>query len=176
MSVKKMLTTVMATCLIAICSWISIPFAVPFTLQTFAVFFAVLFLGGRYASLSIAVYLVLGIAGVPVFSGFGGGMGYLLGPTGGYLIGFLLISAMYAVFENKAGESRIKKAAVLSAGLVLCYAAGTVWFMTVYNGYDGRNALSVIALCVLPYIVPDALKMTLAIYADKYVKKAVSRQ
>ena len=71
--------------LIAICSWISIPTAVPFTLQTFAVFLALGVLGGKLGTLSVAVYLLLGAVGLPVFAGFQGGLGALLGATGGYL-------------------------------------------------------------------------------------------
>ena len=75
--------------LIAICSWISIPAAVPFTLQTFGVFIAVGVLGGKRGSLSVLVFILLGAIGIPVFANFSGGIGVLAGPTGGYIIGFL---------------------------------------------------------------------------------------
>jgi len=75
--------------LIAICSWISIPMTVPFTLQTFGVFMAVGVLGGKRGSLAVLVYILLGAIGVPVFAGFSGGFGILLNNTGGYIIGFL---------------------------------------------------------------------------------------
>ncbi|MCF0229949.1 MAG: biotin transporter BioY [Parasporobacterium sp.] len=81
--------------LITVCSWISIPFAVPFTLQTFAVFFVIGLLGGKRATISILVYLILGAVGVPVFSGFRGGAAALIGPTGGYILGFLLMALIY---------------------------------------------------------------------------------
>ena len=74
---------------IAICSWISIPTVVPFTLQTFAVFLAVAILGGKRGTLSVIVYVLLGADGLPVFSGFKGGFGVLLNTTGGYIIGFI---------------------------------------------------------------------------------------
>lgn len=70
--------------LIAICSWISIPMTVPFTLQTFAVFLAVGVLGGKRGSLAVLIYILLGAVGIPVFAGFSGGIGVLLGNTGGY--------------------------------------------------------------------------------------------
>ncbi|MBR6474866.1 MAG: biotin transporter BioY, partial [Lachnospiraceae bacterium] len=81
--------------LIAACSWITIPFMVPFTLQTFAVFTIVGLLGGRKGFLSILVYILLGAVGLPVFSGFKGGIGVLAGTTGGYIIGFLFIALIY---------------------------------------------------------------------------------
>ena len=74
---------------IAICSWISIPTVVPFTLQTFAVFLAVAVLGGKRGTLAVIVYVLLGAVGLPVFSGFKGGIGVLLNTTGGYIIGFV---------------------------------------------------------------------------------------
>ena len=69
----------------AICSWISIPATVPFTLQTFGVFLAVGVLGGKRGTLSILVYILLGAVGVPVFAGFSGGIGSLFGNAGGYI-------------------------------------------------------------------------------------------
>ena len=71
--------------LITICSWISIPTAVPFTLQTFAVFVVLLILGGERGTLSTIVYVIMGAVGIPVFSGFKGGLGVLFGKTGGYI-------------------------------------------------------------------------------------------
>ena len=75
--------------IMAICSWISIPTTVPFTLQTFGVFIAVGVLGGKRGSLAVLVFIILGAIGIPVFSGMTGGVGILLGSTGGYIIGFL---------------------------------------------------------------------------------------
>ena len=89
--------------LIAVCSWISIPAAVPFTLQTFAVFFVLSLLGGKLGTLSILVYILLGAAGIPVFAGFSAGLGVLLGSTGGYIAGFLILGLlvfMTAVFAD----------------------------------------------------------------------------
>ena len=73
----------------AICSWISIPLVVPVTLQTFAVFLAVGLLGGKRGTIAVCAYIFLGAIGVPVFAGFGGGPGALLGQSGGYIIGFI---------------------------------------------------------------------------------------
>lgn len=77
------------TVLMAVCSWISIPATVPFTLQTFGVFVAVGVLGGKRGSLAVLIYILLGVIGVPVFAGFSGGIGAILGTTGGYILGFL---------------------------------------------------------------------------------------
>ena len=81
------LTGVMAAGM-AVCAWISVPGPVPFTLQTMGVFLAVGLLGGRLGSLAVGAYLLLGAVGLPVFSGFSGGVASFAGPTGGYLVGF----------------------------------------------------------------------------------------
>ena len=98
--VIDMVYIAMGATLIAICSWISIPTAVPFTLQTFAVFFVLLLLGGERGTLAILIYILLGAVGAPVFAGFNGGIGVLLGNTGGYILGFLFVGLIYMLFTK----------------------------------------------------------------------------
>ena len=106
--------------LIAICSWISIPMTVPFTLQTFGVFMAVGVLGGKRGSLAVLVYILLGAIGVPVFAGFSGGFGILLNNTGGYIIGFLFSAlAMWAI-ESLWGKKPVVQIISMVVGLLVC--------------------------------------------------------
>ena len=147
----------------AVCSWISIPAAVPFTMQTFGVFLVVGLLGGRNGTLAVLVYLLLGAAGLPVFSGFAGGIGHLFGVTGGYIIGFVFSALIMWLIESLLGRSF--KILVLSmiAGLLVCYAFGTAWFMVVYTRDTGSiGVMSALTWCVFPYIIPDLLKIVLA--------------
>ena len=118
--------------LIAICSWVSIPTIIPFTLQTFAVSLCIGLLGTRRALLSIGIYLLLGAAGVPVFSGFSGGMGVLFGTTGGYLVGFLLMALVSGAIISRFGRSFISLFLAFFFGLALCYAFGTAWYLLLY--------------------------------------------
>ena len=118
--------------LIAICSWISIPTTVPFTLQTFAVFLAVGVLGGKRGSLSVLIYILLGAVGIPVFAGFSGGFGILLGQTGGYIVGFLFSALLMWLMEALLGKKTWVLGLSMVLGLIVCYAIGTVWFMVVY--------------------------------------------
>ena len=90
--------------LIAVCSWIQIPTVVPFTLQTFAVFLALYFLGGKKGTMSVFIYILIGLIGLPVFSGFKGGPAALFGMTGGYIMGFMLQAAIFWLFENFFGR------------------------------------------------------------------------
>ena len=102
--------------LIAICSWIAIPILqVPYTLQTFAVFLAVGVLGGKRGTLAVLVYILLGAVGVPVFAGFTGGLGVLLGTTGGYILGFLCTALLMWLLEALLG----RKLWVLAVSMVL---------------------------------------------------------
>lgn len=91
----------------AVCSWISIPAQVPFTLQTFGVFMAVGVLGGKRGTLAVLVYVLLGAVGVPVFAGFSGGIGALLGNAGGYIIGFIFSALVMWAIEHVLAESRL---------------------------------------------------------------------
>jgi biotin transport system substrate-specific component len=160
--------------LIAICSWISIPTAVPFTLQTFAVFFVLLALGGERGTVATLVYVLLGAVGVPVFAGFTGGIGILFGNTGGYIIGFLLTGFIYMLFTKLFKKSFIMKIAALILGLAVCYAFGTAWFMHVYMKSSGEiGLLTVLGWCVFPFIIPDLLKLALAVVVSKRIEPVI---
>lgn len=151
--------------LITVCSWISIPLTVPFTLQTFAVFLAVLLLGGRRGTLSVLIYVLLGIVGIPVFSGYKGGIGVILGPTGGYIIGFIVSALIMWAFEHiQKKEKAVTSIISMLTGLLACYAFGTAWFYFIYNkGTDTPASLSMIlGWCVVPFILPDLAKILVA--------------
>ena len=148
----------------AVCSWISIPTLVPFTLQTFAVFLAVGVLGGKRGSLAVLVYILLGAVGVPVFAGFMGGLGALLGTTGGYIIGFLGTALVMWGMEALLGRKTWVLGASMVLGLLVCYAFGTAWFMVAYAHQSGAVGLATaLGWCVIPYIIPDLAKAALAL-------------
>ena len=150
--------------LIAVCAWISIPATVPFTLQTFGIFLAVGVLGGKRGTLAVLVYLLLGAGGIPVFAGFSGGVGCLLGSTGGYLVGFLFTALVMWAMERLMGKKLWVLALSMLLGLVVCYAFGTVWFILVYARTTGEiGLLTALGWCVFPYVLPDLIKMALAL-------------
>ena len=160
--------------LIAVCSWISIPTAVPFTLQTFAVFFVLLLLGGERGTIATLIYVLLGAVGVPVFAGFKGGVGILFGNTGGYILGFLFIGLIYTLFMRLPKKTMLIKVAALVLGLAVCYAFGTAWFMYVYMRSSGEVGLiTVLGWCVFPFIIPDLIKMALAVVIAKRIEPAI---
>lgn len=150
--------------LMAICAWISIPvFDIAFTMQTFAFCLALLLLGGKWGTVSIFIYLLLGAVGLPVFSGFRGGIGVLAGVTGGYLWGFLSTGLCYWCTE------RWGKLPGLILGLLACYSCGSLWFAF----YSGGGMGLILLRCVVPYLIPDALKLWLSLTLAKRIKKYI---
>ncbi len=154
----------LSVAILAVCSWISIPLIVPVTLQTMAVFAVSGILGTKRALLALTVYMLLGAVGVPVFAGFSGGIGVLTGPTGGYLFGFFFIALSVGWTTERFGFSPIILMISMSLGLLLCYTFGTLWFQYVYTQNSGPIGLwSVLGWCVFPFIIPDLVKMFVAV-------------
>lgn len=158
--------------LIAVGSWISIPMTVPFTLQTFAVFVTLGILGGRRGTMAVLLYILLGAVGIPVFSGFTGGVGILLGNTGGYIAGFLLTGFIFWGMQRMFGRSLGVQVISMLLGLISCYFFGTIWFLLIYmrNG-STVSVVTVLGWCVIPFIVPDLVKLGLALTVARRVSR-----
>ena len=175
MSIRSAAYIAMMAVILCVCSWLTIPAAVPFTMQTFAVYCALLLLGGKRGLLAIGLYILLGLAGLPVFSGFRGGPGHLLGPTGGYILGFLFTGLGYLLMEERLQSlSALLRLLLLALDLVPCYLVGTLWFVAVsrLNG-SGIGFISALTLCVLPYVLPDLLKVLLAERVCRRVRRVL---
>ena len=162
--------------IIVICSLITIPSVVPFTLQTFAIFLCLNILGAKKGIISILIYIFLGVVGLPVFSGFNGGIGALLNVTGGYIIGFIFSALTYwliiSIFSKKPRKT-INLTASFS-GLIVCYIFGTLWYILLFikNG-DTISFTSALTICVLPFIIPDILKILLALSISEKINKLI---
>ena len=171
---KSVVRIALMAVVIAACSWLTIPATVPFTMQTFAIFAVLLIIGGKEGTAAIGLYLLLGLVGVPVFSGFRGGVQHLIGPTGGYIIGFLLSGLLYLVLEGPIKKYKWVKWPVMVVGLLLCYLLGTIWFVVVY-GMRGTSYgfIEALGLCVFPYIIPDLLKIGLAALVAGRIRKLI---
>lgn len=147
--------------LIAVSAWVTIPFsAVPVTLQTFAVCAVAGLLGAKWGTVTILVYVFLGVVGLPVFSGFGGGIGFLLGATGGYMIGFFFVSVIVGTVSDRLGGRFLPSVISMAAGLAFCYLLGTLWFVCVYSNETSLDAAFM--TCVVPFVIPDAAKVIAA--------------
>lgn len=175
--IADMVLVALFAVLIAICSWVSVPGPVPFTMQTFGVFLALSCLGGRRGTLSVLVYLLLGLIGVPVFAGFSGGIGSLIGSTGGYLLGFLLSALLVWALEKMTGRCLWAQVLAMTLAMLVCYAFGTVWYMAVYLRTTGAIGVwSVLGACVVPFLIPDAVKIALAMLLGRRLKPLLDRQ
>ncbi|MGI5970504.1 MAG: biotin transporter BioY [Oscillospiraceae bacterium] len=174
MKIRDMALCALFAAVITVCSWITIPAAVPFTMQTFAVFLAGGLGGGKRAAASVLVYVLLGAAGLPVFHGFTGGIGILLGSTGGYILGFIGAALTMWLFERLFGTGSLALASGMAAGLAVCYIIGSLWFAAVYVKASGSVALGqIVSWCVAPFVLPDLIKLALALLAVKKLKKYV---
>lgn len=122
------------------------------TMQTFAVYLTLFLLGGKWGCAAMGIYLALGSVGLPVFSAFQGGLGVLLGPSGGFLWGFLLFALVYWALE------RVNQLFSMIIGLLCCYGCGCLWF----SYWSGGGFYFALVRSVLPFLVPDLIKLYLA--------------
>lgn len=161
----------LSAAIIAVCSWISIPLTVPITLQTMGVVLISGLFGAKRGTLSTLLYILIGAIGVPVFSGFKSGFGVLLGSTGGYIIGFIFTALIVGIVSDKTNKLW---ALILSmvVGILVCYAFGTAWFAVVYAKTNEPASLAtILGWCVIPFFIPDAIKIALAAVLTNRLKK-----
>ena len=169
-NIKELLVLALMTAVMAVLSPISIPIGpVPISLGTFAVCLTVVVLGRKMGTVSYLLYLLLGLIGLPVFSNYGAGLGKLLGPTGGYLFGMLFLSIVGGFgLEHFPGLFAVQYFFFL-LGIALCYLFGTLWLAKVLS-LDIAKAVS---LGVLPFIIPDCIKVFIALKLGKKLRLAV---
>lgn len=166
--------TALSIAVMAVSAWVTIPIGpIPFTLQMFAVTFAIIVLAPKQAICAIAGYLVLGAIGVPVFSGMRGGFGVLLGPTGGFLWGYLAGVALavgFLAFMRSRGVDNFATGVV--AGLIftaVAYVCGWAQYMAVAN----VDAVASFAVTVAPFVVVDIIKIVAATAVARAVIRVV---
>lgn len=158
--------------IISVCAWICIPSAVPFTMQTFGVFFTLVYLGGKSGTLSILLYILLGALGIPIFSGGSGGVGILLGANGGFIFGMLAVGIVFWVFEKFAKNLKHRDVISLFVGLLCCYFCGALQFYIFWASKgDSVTFFQLLAICFLPYLLPDLIKIYLAFFFKKRLNK-----
>ncbi len=167
------LTALMAA-LICLCSPLSIYIGpIPITLCTFAVYLAGAVLGPRRGTLAVALFLLIGMAGIPVFTGFTGGFQKLAGVTGGYLIGYLPCAWLSGMGVPRGGEAggKWRLPLMMALGTAVLYALGTAWFMA-----QSGNALAPsLAMCVLPFLPGDSIKIIAASALSRPLRRALYR-
>lgn len=165
------------TALMAACAWISVPVPAPFvqfTMQTFAIFEALLILGGKRGTYAVTAYLLLGAVGAPVFSGFRGGLGVLLGTTGGYILGFLFAALLYWLMTAKLGTALSVKITASVLGMAAYYIFGTAWYLSLYaRAGNPVGLVTALGYCVFPFVIPDVIKLALALLLSRRMERYI---
>ena len=172
MSTAQMTVTALMTAITCILAPMALPIPispVPISLTNLVIFFMAYILGMKLSVASYVLYLLLGTVGLPVFSGFSGGLGKLIGPTGGYLAGFLFLIVIAGIFMDKAsGRYRILFIlAGMILGSVITYLFGTAWLTFQMN----LTFVQGLFTGVIPYLPGDALKIVLAILVGPQIRK-----
>lgn len=175
--------TAMFVAIIAVCAWIAIPISeISITLQTMAVCLAAALLGWKRGLIAVVAYILLGLVGVPVFTGFKGGVAVLAGVTGGYIIGFLFTALIVGIVSDVLKKLVVNKvltavflAVAMVVGIIICYAFGTGWFVIVYGAKNSESITvsAALAMCVFPYIVPDLVKVAVAVSLSVILKRFI---
>ena len=152
---------------------LSIPIGpVPISLTNLVIYFSLFILGTEKGTISYLIYLLIGLVGIPVFSGFTSGPGKLFGPTGGYLIGYLFLVFFTGLFVEKFPNKIPMYFVGGIIGIIVCYAFGTVWFVLQYK----VGFLEALTMCVFPYIPMDLVKLVAAVIIGSQVRKILIRQ
>lgn len=173
-SLYQMTLIGLATAILCILSPISLPLPfspIPISLGTLAIYFVIMVLGRRGSFLSVLLYLLLGLAGLPVFSGFTGGVGKLLGPTGGYLFGYLTITLVCGFFRDKWPLKIFPNFLGMLLGTVACYGIGSLWV-----SYQANLSFSTaLFTSVLPFLPVDFVKLLLGLFLGLQVQKRLQK-
>ena len=174
MSTRRIVTNGVFTALMCVLSPLSIPLVggVPISLATLVVMIMGFFLGRKDGTICVAIYIFIGLIGIPVFSGFKAGVEVLFGITGGYIFGYLPLAYLSGLFNELSINMDTKKKILFQAsgmllGTVVLYAIGTAWFIY-YTGYSIEASL---AACVLPFIPGDIIKMFVTAILYNRLKK-----
>lgn len=171
MSIKDLCLISLFVALITVCSWVSIPLAVPVTMQVFAVFLSCAYLGLSKGVLCVSAYILLGAVGVPVFSNFRGGISHLFTVSGGFIIGFLF-SAVIIGFMLKKKENSFKFMLFsMTIALFICYVVGSAWILILTTDNLNTNLVLNLLVGLIPLLLMDLIKVFMAAFLAVKLKK-----
>lgn len=167
---KAMCLTAMFAVLMMLGAWIAVPTVPPFTMQTFVLYCMVCLLDGKKMLGAVAIYMFLGVVGLPVFAGFQGGVGVLFSGSGGYLVGFLGMALLRFI---KPTRSTLWSVVLMIVGTLLSYVCAVLWYAVLFTGLSLAGVAAATATCVLPFIIPDFVKGVAAVLVSKRLKRFV---
>ncbi|MDD7408956.1 MAG: biotin transporter BioY [Anaerovoracaceae bacterium] len=173
-NVVNLTFTALMAALICICGPLSLPLPispVPISLTNLAIYFTVMLIGWKRGTVAYIVYLLIGLVGVPVFSAFTGGPGKLLGPTGGYLIGFIFMTIIAGLFVEKFEGKYVMYFVGMILGTIVTYIFGTAWLA--FQAHMGFKAA--LFAGVIPFIPGDLAKMVIAVFVGGAIRKRLQK-
>ena len=172
LSIHQLTAAALMTALMCILGPLSIPIgAVPISFTNLVIYIAVYLLGTRLGTISYLVYLLLGTAGLPVFSGYSGGLAKLAGPTGGYLVGFIFMAIISGIFLKKSHYKQLFSILGMVIGTLIAYLFGTIWFVL----EAGCTLWYALTVCVFPFLIGDAIKILLASNVGLLIRNTLSK-
>lgn len=161
--------TALMTAVTCILAPLSIPIGpVPISFTNLAIYLSLYLLGWKRGTISYLIYLLIGLIGLPVFSGFTGGPAKLAGPTGGYIIGFIAMALIAGLVIDHFHKPWIQLIGMI-VGTIVCYIFGTAWFCIVAKS----TVSGALAICVFPFIPADLIKMVIAMIIGPMIKKRI---
>ena len=168
----QMAVTAVMAAVLCVLGPLTVPIgAVPISLANFVICLSAWLLGPKFGTLSVAIYLVLGLVGIPVFSGYGAGLAKVAGPTGGYLVGYLLLAFIGGLFIEKSKGQPVVSAVGLILGDAACYVLGTAWFV-----FQMKCELShALAVCVYPFLLLDLAKIVVSCVVGALLRKRLAQ-
>ena len=173
LDLRSVVSVALMTALICLTSLLTIPvFTVPITLQTFGIYSSLFLLGGKRGSIATILYIAIGAIGMPVFSGFSGGVGRLFDASGGFILGFLLSSLFFWLLTATLPKRDAFKILSAALSLILLYVLGSLWYALVYIG-SPREILYMLSVCLTAFLLPDTVKIFLAYILSSRLLKII---
>lgn len=168
----QMAVTALMAAVLCVLSPLSIPIGVvPIALANLVICFCAWLLGPKFGTLSVAIYLLIGLIGVPVFAGYTAGLSILAGPTGGYLVGYLPMAFIGGLFIEKSHGNPVISGLGLILGDAVCYVLGTAWFV-----FQMKTTLSyALSVCVYPFIAFDLAKIVISCIIGALLRKRLEQ-
>ena len=160
------------TAVICVVAPFTIPIGpVPISLANFVIFFTIYLLGWKKSTLSVLLYILIGLVGIPVFSGFSGGIGKAFGPTGGYLLGYIPMVIVAGIFIEKKDGNKLFSVMGMILGTILCYGFGTLWLAYQMS----LSFIKALMIGVVPFALGDLVKIGVVAFAGPFVGKRIKR-
>ena len=168
LNIKNLSLIALMSALLCLIAPISIPVGpIPITLSLFIIYIISYILDTKQAVLSVLIYLLIGAIGIPVFAGYKSGLAVILGPTGGYLVSYLIIVFISSYFNKKYYKNKIIQLFTMFIALILCYICGTLWF-SVFKKMSFTESL---IICVFPFIITDVIKIVAAFVLGTEIRR-----